>query len=141
MEVEAALLEDKWRQSPNDETEISFLHMQNQVEEKREWIQYTDTLPLDQNQVLAVADSAGAAFLLIVRETFKSPLMVLLYSLFVIAATFHGFNGVWTFMIVWGITLTRLSQKRMRTLTSFMMYLVMFFGLMASVGTYLSMVL
>ncbi len=87
-------------------------------------------------EVLAVAPSAGAAFFLIVRETFTHPLMVILYSILVVAATYHAFNGLWTFMITWGITLTRRSQRAMRLLTTTLMALVMLFGLMAAWGTY-----
>lgn len=91
----------------------------------------------ESGQVLAAAPSAGAAFLLNVRSTFTSPLMVFLYTILVVAACYHAFNGLWTFMISWGVTLTRRSQKTMRTLTTVLMSLVMILGLMSVWGTFL----
>lgn len=87
-------------------------------------------------KVTIEAPSAGVAFFLIVRNTFKSPLMVLLYSIFVVSAAYHAFNGLWTAFITWGLTCTRRSQKRMRILTTLLMWLVMLFGLMACWGPY-----
>jgi succinate dehydrogenase / fumarate reductase cytochrome b subunit len=86
-------------------------------------------------KVIDVPTMGGALFL-VLRETFKSPLMVILYSLFVIVACYHAFNGLWTFMITWGITLTRHSQKRMRTVATSLMTLTIILGLMAIWGTY-----
>ena len=88
------------------------------------------------NKMAALAPTPGAAFLLVVRETFKSPLMVVLYSLLVVASAYHAFNGLWTFMITWGVTLTRRSQKVMRSITNVLMGIVMFLGLMAAWGTF-----
>lgn len=84
----------------------------------------------------AVTDNFGTAELLVVRETFKSPLMIALYTFFVLAAVFHGFNGLWTFCITWGITLTERAQRRMRTLSTLLMILIAFLGLAAIWGTY-----
>lgn len=81
--------------------------------------------------------SFGIAELLSVRDTFKMPLMAILYTLFVFAATFHGFNGLWTFCITWGLTLTEKSQKLMRKITTVMMGIITFLGLSAIWGTYL----
>lgn len=92
--------------------------------------------PLKKNEVLAVADNFGTAELLLVRETFKSPLMIALYTLFVSAAVFHGFNGLWTFMISWGITLTQTSQRYMRYAAGGLSALIAFLGLAAIWGTY-----
>ncbi len=90
----------------------------------------------EKGEKIALAPTIGSAFFLVVREAFKSPLMVLLYSIFVLAAVFHGFNGIWTFMIKWGITLTRRSQRVMRMITSVLMGILLFLGLMAIWGTY-----
>ncbi len=102
----------------------------------QQWIETAKKKPLKTGEILAVSPMAGAAFYLMVRETFKSPLMVILYTIFVVAATFHAFNGLWTAMITWGITLSRLAQKRMRTLCNLLMVVVTFLGLMAIWGTY-----
>ncbi len=93
-------------------------------------------LSTEDGQVIAKAPSMGAAFFLIVRQVFTSPMMVVLYSIFVVVATYHAFNGLWTLMITWGITLTRRSQKTMRKITTTLMAVVMFLGLMSAWGTY-----
>lgn len=90
------------------------------------------------NEKIAVCPSFGTAELLLVREIFKDPKMVILYSGFVLAACFHAFNGFWTFMITWGITLTSVSQNFMRKITSFLMIITALMGLIAIFGTYFS---
>lgn len=94
------------------------------------------TLAEREGKEYAIADNFGTAELLVVRETFKSPLMIALYTFFVLAAVFHGFNGLWTFCITWGLTLTARSQRRMRTLSTLLMILIGFLGLAAIWGTY-----
>ncbi len=101
--------------------------------------QFTDKVqayPLAEGEVLTVANDFGTAELLMLRDVFKSPLMMVLYTLLVLSATFHGFNGLWTFLISWGVTLTPRSQFLARRLSNFLMILVAFFGLAAIWGTY-----
>lgn len=86
--------------------------------------------------VVAITSSFGMAELLIVRETFKMPLMIALYTILVLAACFHGFNGLWTFMISWGVTLSERSQKGMLRVAQFLMVSIAFLGLAAIWGTY-----
>lgn len=73
----------------------------------------------------AEAQDFGTAELLMVRETFKNPVMIVLYTLLVLTACFHGFNGLWTFMNKWGVTLTARSQLLMWRLAALLM---LFFG-------------
>lgn len=105
-------------------------------EQRRHWVQVAEKRPLKEGQVIAVANNFGTAELLMVRETFKMPLMIALYTLFVLSACFHGFNGLWTFMISWGVTLTDTSQRWMRFVSTSLMCLVAFLGLAAIWGTY-----
>ncbi len=91
---------------------------------------------LNANQVMAVSQSFGTASLLAVRETFKSPLMMILYTMFVIAACYHAFNGLWTAMISWGVTLTANSQKMMRSVAVLLTILLSSCGLAAIWLTY-----
>lgn len=113
----------------------SLISQQKQQQEKafaeslKRWSLRTD-------QVVIVADNFGTAEIMMVRETFKMPLMIALYTLFVLSACFHGFNGLWTFLISWGVTLTVRSQAIMRTFSTVLMCLVAFFGLAAIFGTY-----
>jgi len=104
--------------------------------QQREFVKALETKPLKSNQLIAVAKDFGTAELLMVRETFKMPIMIALYTLFVLAACFHGFNGLWTFMIKWGVTLTQRSQRLFLKCTTFLMVLVAFLGLAAIFGTY-----
>ncbi len=91
---------------------------------------------LANHELIAVSPSFGVAELLIVREAFKNPLMVFLYTGLVLASCFHAFNGLWTFMISWGITLTARSQQIMRSIATCLMVIVSFLGLAAIWGSY-----
>jgi succinate dehydrogenase / fumarate reductase cytochrome b subunit len=71
-----------------------------------------------------------------VRETFKSPVMMVFYTIFVLAACFHAFNGLWTFMITWGVTLSDRSQKLMLVISTILMLIVTFLGLATIYLTY-----
>lgn len=89
-----------------------------------------------EGKTYAKAKSFGTAELLVLRESFKSPLIITLYTLFVLSACFHGFNGLWTFCLSWGIVITEKSQKLARRFCYGLMALVTFFGLVAIFGTY-----
>ncbi|MFZ0565693.1 MAG: hypothetical protein WAM28_05870 [Chlamydiales bacterium] len=136
LETEQSELNKLKDQSPEYEEDDPYHELFGEVTEEQDWLKAAQKTPLKKGQVLAVAPSAGAAFLLVVRETFKSPLMVILYSILVVAAAYHGFNGLWTFLITWGITLTRRSQKRIYWVTTTLMGVVMFLGLLSAWGTY-----
>jgi succinate dehydrogenase / fumarate reductase cytochrome b subunit len=83
------------------------------AQEEQQWIKTLSSYSLRSKEVIAVAPSPGTAILLMVRNTFKSPLMAILYTIFVLAAAFHAFNGFWTFLIAWGAILSYRSQKSM----------------------------
>lgn len=91
---------------------------------------------LKQNEVIAVSEKFGTASLLTVRDTFKNPYYVGLYTIFVLATCFHAFNGFWTFLITWGVILNMMAQKRMAKVAWGIMALVAFLGLAAVWGTY-----
>lgn len=94
------------------------------------------TLHYENDHVIATAPNPGKAMLLTVRNTFKSPLMSLLYSLFVLAAAFHAFNGLWTALITWGAMLSYRSQKALLPLCWFGVALLAFLGLASIWGSY-----
>jgi succinate dehydrogenase / fumarate reductase, cytochrome b subunit len=135
-EAELAKLEKKQANVSEFQQDDTYFLLLDHVLSEKGWLQGAEKKPLKKGEVLGVAPNAGGAFFLLVRETFKSPLMVILYSILVIAAAYHAFNGLWTLMITWGITLTRRSQKRMHMITTTLMGVVMFLGLMAAWGTY-----
>lgn len=107
-----------------------------QQREEKAWMEALEKRPLAPGQVIAVSDSFGLAELLMVRETFKMPIMLALYTIFVLSACFHAFNGLWTAMISWGITLTAASQRIMLKFAYALMVLIAFLGLAAIWGTY-----
>jgi len=104
--------------------------------QEKEWLVALERRPLRAGEVMAVTDNFGTAELLMVRETFKMPLMLALYTIFVLSACFHAFNGLWTFMISWGVTLTSASQRMMLRIAYSIMALISFLGLAAIWGTY-----
>lgn len=108
----------------------------DKADEEKSWQEALEKWKLHEGEAVAVAPSFGIAELLLVRETFKNPLMIFLYTGLVLAATFHAFNGLWTFMITWGVTLTARSQQLMRSLATGLMVLIAFLGLAAIWGTY-----
>lgn len=109
---------------------------QQKQDQRDYWIETLKKKELGKSQVILAASSPGTAFLLIVRDTFKSPMMAIIYSFYVLAAVFHAFNGLWTFCITWGITLSERSQKMVLKMCFGLMSLVGFLGLAAIWGTY-----
>ncbi|MEI8125478.1 MAG: succinate dehydrogenase cytochrome b558 subunit [Parachlamydiaceae bacterium] len=93
-------------------------------------------ISLKRGEAVAVAKDFGTAELLMVRETFKMPIMLVLYTLFVLTACFHAFNGLWTAAITWGIALTERAQRIIRYLTVLLMVSVASLGLCAIWLTY-----
>lgn len=106
---------------------------------KSEMPDLVETKTLKSGEFLAVTKSFGTAELLMVRNAFKMPLLMFLYAVLVLSACFHAFNGLWTFCISWGITLSPSSQKNMRRVATFFMFLIGFLGFAAIFGTYLNL--
>lgn len=88
------------------------------------------------DQVVAMCDSFGVACLMMIRDTFKSVWVSILYSIFVILACFHACNGLWTFSITWGVTLSERSRVVIRVMTNLLMALLIFLGLACIWGVY-----
>jgi len=105
-------------------------------EQKRKWLEVLEKQNVDQTGVVAVAKDFGTASVLAVRDTFKNPIYVGLYTLFVLAACFHGFNGLWTFCITWGVVLKVAAQQRILRWAWALMILITFLGLASIWGTY-----
>jgi succinate dehydrogenase / fumarate reductase cytochrome b subunit len=118
---------------PAKESEVE--QLQRAAQEKK-WIEQLASFHLEGNQVVAVCPKPGTAMLLSVRDTFKSPLMAVLYTLFVLAAAFHACNGFWTFLITWGWILSMRSQKAMIPMSLLGMLFLSFLGLAAIWGSY-----
>src|SRR5262249_49368769 len=88
------------------------------------------------NEVMIETTNFGTATLMGVRDTFKSYTWCAFYTLFVLAATFHAFNGLWTFMITWGLIFRYAAQQAMVKFSYALMALLAFLGLVAIWGTY-----
>ena len=124
------------KELPPVETTSSAASVQlQQNQEELAFLTQLSSFHLKDNQLIAVASSPGTAMLLMVRDQFKSPLMIALYTFFVLAAAFHAANGFWTFLIAWGVILSAPSQKMMVRISFALMLLLAFFGLAAIWGT------
>lgn len=99
-------------------------------------INVLNTYSLKPTEVIAQANDFGTASLLTVRDTFKNPIYVALYTVFVLSACFHAFNGFWTFLLTWGLIIKAISQKAMAKVAVSFMILIALLGLIAVWGTY-----
>jgi len=95
-----------------------------------------DFIPLENGQIVCDAKDFGTASILTVRDTFKNKIYCVLYSLFVAAAVFHGFNGLWTFCITWGLIFKRSAQMAMASFSISLMFLLGFLGFAAIWASY-----
>lgn len=126
--------DDKGLSSLSKRLDVSLLNKHDRNQE------FTEALnTLQEGEVLAVAKTFGTAELLMVRDTFKNPFFIFLYAVLVLSACFHAFNGLWTFCITWGITISPSSQNRMRKVATFFMFFIGFLGFAAIFGTYLNL--
>lgn len=105
-------------------------------EDKKAWLDGLEARKLSHGEVIAESPDFGTATLLIVRDSFKSVFKSILYTIFVLAAVFHAFNGLWTFMITWGIVLKMRSQSRAVNWCVGIMLVIGFLGLASIWGTY-----
>lgn len=94
------------------------------------------SVTLKQGQVVATTSNFGTASLLTVRDTFKNPIWVGVYTIFVLSACFHAFNGLWTSMLTWGWVIKVSAQTRARQIAVGLMILISLLGLAAVWGTY-----
>ncbi len=102
----------------------------------KEHVKGLESRKLKEHQVMAVSKSFGNLELIGVRETFRNPWMCVFYTIFVLAAVFHGFNGLWTFLITWGIILSGKAQSRSVTFCVGLMFVLGLLGMMSIWGTY-----
>ena len=127
--------EEKSQENYSSELDSVYQSLQN-FGLMRENLRGLESREIKEGQVMAVSKSFGALELLNVRETFQSLIMCFLYTVFVLAAVFHAFNGVWTFLITWGLILSRRSHSTGKTFSLGLMFLIGLFGMMAIWGTF-----
>ena len=70
-----------------------------------------EKVKLKNKKVIAIADSFGKATLISVFNTFQSPFEIIIYSIFVLASSFHAINGLYTFLLSWGVIFSLKHQK------------------------------
>ncbi len=122
-------------QDYNNQKAIILGSAQNYLD-KVAFVEALEKTHLSQGEVLATASDFGTASLLAVRNTFKNPIYIGLYTIFVLAACFHACNGFWTFLITWGWVLRMAAQRAWTTVAAVMMAILIFLGLAAVWGTY-----
>lgn len=130
----------QWNGLPSQEYDGQKAIILDSAQNYREKVAFVSALEkyhLSSGKVLAVAKDFGTASLLTVRDTFKYPIYIGLYTLFVLAACFHACNGFWTFLITWGWILKMAAQRAWTTVAAVMMAVLIFLGLAAIWGTYL----
>lgn len=103
---------------------------------QKKWLEALEREKLSLGEVIAATQEFGSASLLVVRNTFKNPIYMALYTIFVIAACFHACNGFWTFLITWGWILKMAAQRAWVTVSCVFMAILLFLGLAAIWGTY-----
>ncbi len=123
---------------PYDHQQAIIAHSAGTFAAKASWIQALTNYKVSGKEVVAASPDFGTATLLSVRDAFKNPLYVALYTLFVLAACFHASNGFWTFLITWGVILKTSAQKRMGKVALILMTLLAALGLTSVWAPYLS---
>ncbi|WP_100934362.1 succinate dehydrogenase cytochrome b558 subunit [Candidatus Chlamydia corallus] len=83
---------------------------------------------LSERSSYLLTPSAGVAFLYVVRDALGSLPVALLYTILVIAAGFHGFNGLWTFCSRWGVIISLRLQAVLRIVCYLAMVVVTIMG-------------
>lgn len=104
--------------------------------ERIQWYRTIGSYNPSDEEIVAVSNDIATAMLLHVRDTFKSVWYCFLYTIFVLAAAFHAGNGLWTFLISWGVILSYRSQKKMVNYSLAFMVFLLFLGLASIWGSY-----
>lgn len=123
-------------QQPYSSQKAIILNSAKRYEDHVRWVAFLEKEKLPRGEALVAATDFGTATLLTVRDTFKSPIYIALYTIFVLAACFHAFNGFWTFLITWGWVLKMAAQRAWVTVSVVLMLIMLFLGLAAIWGTY-----
>ncbi|MCY3974271.1 MAG: succinate dehydrogenase [Simkaniaceae bacterium] len=119
-----------------DSRDADLLKHYRELEDRKARLNGLTKRTLTEGQVIAEAPDFGTAMLLVVRNAFRSLFTAILYTIFVIAAVYHAFNGLWTFMITWGIVLKMRSQSKAVNRCIGIMIVIGLLGLAAIWGTY-----
>jgi len=121
---------------PYDSETQSILDSAQRYKQKQALVNAMEGYSLTSSEVVVVASQFGDAVLLNVRNTFKYPWFCAIYTVFVLATCFHAFNGLWTFMLSWGVILHLRSQSKMLNISVGIMIAIALLGLVSIWGTY-----
>lgn len=124
---------DSIRYNPQDAV---ILQTAQNYKEKADLAKAILNFKIQRGEVVVVAPTFGTASLLSVRDTFKSWWWVGIYTVFVLSACFHAFNGLWTSMLTWGWMIKASAQTGARRVAFAIMIIIAFLGLAAVWGTY-----
>lgn len=133
------LLAEKILQTPGDRYDSDQAMTVLAWEKKKDDMtlkQALSSVNVRQGQVLISAPDFGLCTLMIVRDVFKSPWNIALYTIFVLFSVFHAFNGLWTAALTWGWIIRYGAQKSAVLFCAFLMGSIGFLGLAAIWGTY-----
>ena len=81
----------------NQHQQSIFIDANRSIDDKK-FMKRFEVLFLEAGTSCRCCSDFGTASLLSVRDTFKIPYLFRLYTIFVLAACFHAFNGFWTFL-------------------------------------------
>ena len=65
----------------------------------------------------------------LMQESVQSPWIYAFYVLGILSATFHLANGIWSFSIVWGLTVGPRAQRRMMLVSAVVFVVLSFIGI------------
>jgi len=65
----------------------------------------------------------------LVQDSVRSPWIYAFYVLGIVSATFHLANGIWSFSIVWGLTVGPKAQRRMMWVSAAVFLILSFIGI------------
>jgi succinate dehydrogenase / fumarate reductase cytochrome b subunit len=63
------------------------------------------------------------------QSSVESPWLYAFYLLGIVSATFHLANGIWSFSIVWGLTVGPRAQRRMMWVSAAVFLILSFIGI------------
>ncbi|OGN59709.1 MAG: hypothetical protein A3F40_04565 [Chlamydiae bacterium RIFCSPHIGHO2_12_FULL_27_8] len=93
-----------------------------------------ENIKLKDNKIFAVANTFGKATLISVYNTFQNPFEIFLYSIFVIACAYHAINGLYTFLLSWGVIFSLKHERFFSILACFIALILTLIGLTSIFG-------
>jgi succinate dehydrogenase / fumarate reductase, cytochrome b subunit len=80
-------------------------------------------------RLVNVRDHESVDLFRLMQDSVQSPWIYAFYVLGILSATFHLANGIWSFSIVWGLTVGPRAQRRMMWVSAAVFVILSFIGL------------